>query len=283
MSEAVPQCEACGSAMQINKSWLFHCGRCGFWASALEPGAGTGIGGLEDLRRRNNETILDRLERHGSLTGKRVLEVGSAWGWFLEAAAGRGAIAHAIEPEDANVKLSRERLAAAHPSIEVEHGFFPGDLADRGPYDVIVFNDVFEHIPNPSQVIVSVAEILAPGGIAVINIPSSEGVFFKLSRVLDRLGISSPLERLWLKGFSSPHISFFNKSNLTACVGRNTSLLNIDWFPLVPISRDGLHSRIRATHGGVIGVALFVIIWCLSFVLPWLPADNQVALYQAPS
>lgn len=283
MSEAVPHCESCGSAMQKTKSWLFHCRHCGFWASTLQPGAGTGIGGLEDLRRRNNEMILDRLERHGSLSGKRVLEVGSAWGWFLEAAARRGAIAHAIEPEDANVTLSRERLAATHPCIEIEHGFFPGDLADRGPYDVIVFNDVFEHIPNPSQVIGSVAEILAPGGVAVINIPSSEGIFFRLSRLLDRFGISSPLERLWLKGFSSPHISFFNKSNLTACVGRNTNLYNIDWFPLVPISRDGLHSRIRATHGGAIGAGLFVSIWLLSFVLPWLPADNQVALFQAPS
>jgi len=283
MSEAVPQCEVCGNAMQKNKSWLFHCGRCGFWASALEPGAGTGIDGLEDLRRRNNEAILDRLEQHGSLNGKRLLEVGSAWGWFLEAASDRGAITHAIEPEDANVKLSRERFAATHPALEIEHGFFPDDLADRGPYDVVVFNDVFEHIPNPSQVIASVAGILAPGGIAVINIPSSQGVFFRLSRLLDRFGFSSPLERLWLKGFSSPHISFFNKSNLTACVTRNTTLRNIDWFPLVPISRDGLYSRVRATHGGPVGASIFVAVWLMSFVLPWLPADNQVALYQAPS
>lgn len=283
MSLQTLKCEACESTMKKRGDWLFHCPQCGFWESTLKPGAGTGIGGLEDLRRRNNEMILDRLERHGSLRGKRVLEVGSAWGWFLEAASRRGARAHAIEPEDANVKLSRDRLASTHPDIEIEHGFFPGGLADRGPYDVIIFNDVFEHIPFPSRVIASVAEILAPGGFAVINIPSSDGIFFKLSRVLDRFGFSSPLERLWLKGFSSPHISFFNKSNLTACVDGNTNLRNIDWFPLVPINRNGLHSRIKATHGGLVGGGLFVAIWLMSFALPWLPADNQVAIFQAPS
>jgi len=264
--------------MKKTGDWLSRCPDCGFWASTLSSGGGTGIGGLEELRRRNNEAILDRLEQHGSLRGKRILEVGSAWGWFLEAAAQRGASVHAIEPEEANVALSRQRLG-----FEIEHGFFPQDLVDRGPYDVVVFNDVFEHIPEPSKVIRAVAELLAPNGMAVINIPTSSGIFFRMASVLDRVGISGPIERLWLKGFSSPHASFFNENNLNKCVQRNSNLKNIDWFPLVPISREGLHQRIKATHGGVVSAGLFAGIWLLSFALPWLPADNQVAIFQAPA
>jgi len=77
--------------MRKRKEWLYRCEVCGFLASTLQPGAGTGVGGLEKLRRRNFEIMLDRLDKIRPVTSARILEVESAQGWFLEAASRRGA------------------------------------------------------------------------------------------------------------------------------------------------------------------------------------------------
>lgn len=137
-------CEACGAAMRKKKTWLYRCEACGFFASTLHPAQGTGVPGLEELRRFNFEIMLDRLEEMRPLAGTQILEVGSAWGWFLEAAQRRGAKVQGIEPEAATAELARRH------GLDVETGFFPADLRDRGPYDMIIFNDVFEHLPHPS-------------------------------------------------------------------------------------------------------------------------------------
>src|SRR5262249_33248488 len=138
-------CEACGDRMRRAGAWVVACPSCGFLASTLTPGIGTGVDGLEALRRRNYERMLDRIERLRPLKGARVLEVGSQWAWFPAAAERRGASTHGIDPETANA----ERARAA--GLRIDNGFFPDDLTAEGLYDIIVFNDVFEHVPAPSR------------------------------------------------------------------------------------------------------------------------------------
>src|SRR6266513_1889682 len=157
MSDSI-LCEACGSLMRQKKAWLYRCPACGFHFSLLRPAEGTGIPGLETLRRHNFEILLDRLQMLRPLKGARVLEVGSAWGWFLEAAERRGAKVRGIEPEIENADLARQR------GFDIETGFFPADLRDRGPYDMIVFNDSFEHVPNPSLLVAEIQKLLATNG-----------------------------------------------------------------------------------------------------------------------
>ena len=82
-------------------------------------------------------------------------------------------------------------------------GFFLGDLQDHGPYDVIAFNDVFEHLPSPVLAIKRVEELLSVDGTVVINLPSSEGALFRIATLLAAMGFTSPLERLWQMAF--PH------------------------------------------------------------------------------
>ena len=41
-----------------------------------------------------------------------------------------------------------------------------------GPYDVILFNHSFEHLPDPEAAVRKCAELLSPGGTAVIHIPN---------------------------------------------------------------------------------------------------------------
>lgn len=42
---------------------------------------------------------------------------------------------------------------------------------DDGPYDIVLMNHSFEHVPEPAATMAAVARLLAPGGTAVIRVP----------------------------------------------------------------------------------------------------------------
>ena len=255
-------------------AWVLKCLSCGFLASTLSPGIGTGIDGLEALRRHNYERILDRIELLKPLKGARVLEVGSAWGWFLAAAERRGTLPQGIEPDAANANLAR---AAGH---RVDIGYFPDDLTTDDLYDIIVLNDVFEHIPAPAQFVSKIEARLAPGGLVVLNCPSSNGIFFRLAKLLNSLGVSGPYERLWQNDYPAPHVSYFNPSNLQRLVERNSGLREVTRFRLSSVTRAGLSKRVWDSKRKIVSTLMVGSIWCLSFVQGFLPPDIEVNVFR---
>jgi SAM-dependent methyltransferase len=273
-----PSCPVCGTPARARKAWLFACGGCGLEFSNLAPGGGTGIAGLETLRKLNFERLLDRLERIRPLKGVRALEAGPADGWFLEAAKRRGADIRGIEPDRALAESARAR------GFDVETGFFPDDLKNPGPYELIVFNDVFEHLPDPAAMFRRTAGLLAPDGLVAINLPSSRGALYRLALLLDRLGVEAPLARLWQKGLPSPHLSTFHPENLRRLAGA-AGLEPVDAFALRTITREGLSERIASTHRGPAGAILFAGVWLMSFVYvpPLALSDIFVGVFRKPA
>lgn len=269
MTGAKP-CPVCGAPARPLKSWLYRCAACAFEFSTLTAGGGTGIEGLETLRKTNFRLLLDRLERHRSLKGARALEIGPADGWFMEAAAARGADISGLEPDGALADGARAR------GLKVATGFFPDDLKDAGPYDVIVFNDVFEHLPRPEEAFRRVERLLAPDGLLAINLPSSGGALYRAARLLARFGIDAPLERLWQKGLPSPHLSLFNPANLARLARSAAGLEPVDTFALRTITREGLRARVASTHRGLAGAVLFAGVWLTSFVYAPPPAFSDI-------
>lgn len=257
--------------------WLARCPGCAFLASSLTPGAGTGVAGLDAVRLLNFETLLDRLARTRALDGARLLEVGCAKGWFLDAAQRRGARVHAIEPEEANALEARAKGHA------VDAGFFPDDLANRGPYDIVVFNDVFEHLPDPAAAITAVEALLSPGGIAVLNLPSSAGALYRIATLMDRAGSPAALDRLWQKGLPSPHVSYFDARNLELLARRHTRLERVDLFRLATMRREGLRARVKSVNRGLAGEVLLAGAYAFSFLERWLPADIMVMVLAKPA
>jgi len=268
------QCPSCGQLMSAVKSWLEKCLSCGFLLSSLPAGAGTGVEGLKALRIRNYEVILDIIAKQTGIAGKQLLEVGCASGWFLEAAAKRGAIVQGLEPEAKNAETAK---AAGVP---VQIGYFPQALDENRRFNFIVFNDVFEHLADPAAAIVAVERHLNPGGLAVINLPSADGVIYRLSTALDKMGISGPLDRLWQRGLASPHISYFCQATLGALVSKYTTMSQIHAGPLDVLSRQGLWSRIRSTYSGPASALVFPLAWAGSFALSVLPSDIVLLIYK---
>ncbi len=246
------KCIVCNGQMQQMQPWLYLCSNCGFGASSLTAGGGRGIDGLETLRRRNFATLCGWLNERYALTGKKVLEVGCAEGWFLQEARYRGMIVCAIEPSPPHAEMSRAK------GFDVTDGFFPDDIDASGMFDFIVFNDVFEHLPNPVSALAQCEELLKPGGVLVLNLPSNCGIFYRLGSLLARVGRPSPLERLWQKGFPSPHLSYFNPITLSRFVDSYTRLRHVSTFRLDTFVADGLWDCIKTSRPGIVGKIIYV-------------------------
>ncbi|HEY6871426.1 MAG TPA: class I SAM-dependent methyltransferase [Geobacteraceae bacterium] len=267
--------------------WLCHCEGCGFWQSRLgRPDQRLGdesavveehrFAGLKALRAVNNEVILDLIEQFTPLAGMRLLDVGCAYGWFLAAAEQRQAVAVGIEPETAIAEKARQK------GLRVKEGYFPGCLDPAESFDVVVFNDVLEHLPGIAQIFDACHAALSKKGRLAVNVPVSSGLFFRLSVLLARLGYKKPLHRLWQKGYRSPHLSYFNARNLEALATRHGFSL-LGRRPLKTLARQGLWARLNMDKSVPLPVAipLYGGLLLLGPVLnALLPADLEVFLFE---
>ena len=218
---------------------------------------------LHQLREENNRAILDAVGRHVRLPGARLLDVGSAHGWFLAAAEAAGATAEGIEPDEGMAALSAESGA------KVRVGYFPAALSAQETFDVIAFNDVLEHLPDVASALADSRSALNPQGILSVNIPNAGGLVYRVANLLTRIGLRGPFERLWQVGLPSPHLWYFEESNLTALAAAS-GLSLVHSTRLRSMSRQGLWSRVHFDRKvGPLSVATFV---ALSIAAPVLNA-----------
>jgi len=271
--DAQSPCPVCATPMTPVRPWVSWCRQCGFWRSSLASGAGNDIAGIETLRRDNFGVLLDRLERLTSPAGASLLEVGCGRGWFLDIAARRGFRCVAIEPA---ADLAAETAARGHV---VHSGFFPDALPAGTTFSAIVFNDVFEHLPDPVEMVSTCRERLTGDGLLVINLPSSNGILFRIARVLARFGVTKPFERLWQKGLSSPHLSYFSPSTLKALV-ESGGFRQVEQFPLASMRVAGLWPRLRSTQGVASSALMYPVLACLALVTAHLPQDIHVGVFR---
>ena len=268
------RCLCCDAAMHAFNDWIFTCDKCDFQLSNLQPGAGRGIDGIEDLRRKNFQTILFNIKKLTSLEDKSLLEVGAAEGWFLEEASQENMDIRCIEPSDHADALKGK-------GYNVIKGFFPAALGKDNRFDFIIFNDVFEHLPDPVEAIAACEKHLNDDGLLIINIPNSRGLFYRLSKLLYKLGIGKPFDRMWQKGFPSPHITYFSRKNLEQFIDRHTEyLIKEDSFHLSSVSRTGLRSRISSSYSGFKKEIIFLVIYFLSYIMAILPKDIMVIVWR---
>jgi SAM-dependent methyltransferase len=166
------------------------------------------VAALQPLRERNFARIFDHLVTRAG-RGARLLEVGSSTGVFLDMAERRGFDVWGVEPDPFFVTISAERFPAlAH---RVTTGFFPA-LHPGGRFDVICFNDVFEHIPDAPAIMEGARDLLTERGCISLSIPASEGFFFRLATVAHRMGYDYPLVRMLQLEYPFPHLYYFGNA-----------------------------------------------------------------------
>lgn len=102
----------------------------------------------------------------GDLTGKRVLDVGAAEGWFSRRCVEAGADVVAVEP----VREVAEGAAATiiGTRFDGDSGLVP-IIIDRGPYDVVLMLRVLYHARIPQLMLMRAAEALVSGGVLYLE------------------------------------------------------------------------------------------------------------------
>ena len=105
--------------------------------------------------------------------GPRVLDVGCAYGGFLVAFAERGARVTGIDLDERYVRLAALNLRDHGLDGEIVHGDACAEHPSfRGRFDLVIANDVIEHVPRPRAFLGFLREWLAPGGTAYLEIPN---------------------------------------------------------------------------------------------------------------
>lgn len=272
-------CPVCSSRMSTGLAdWHQECPKCSYESSYLKPAINKIIAhknidehsrenGLRTLRLANFSSLLQAIKKSGKDSGK-LLDVGCAHGWFLSAAKENGFDVLGIEPDEQvfNTTIQRE--------LPIRQGFFPEILSNEEQFDIITFNDVFEHIPDPNELLTGCRNHLKHDGVLVLNLPSSKGVFYKFSRLLSKIGLNSFFERLWQKGLPSPHLHYFNLENLNELL-RNNGFEPITSGRLSTLHISGLFDRIAHTGTYSLPINLciaFFVTLALPFV--WaMPSD----------
>jgi 2-polyprenyl-3-methyl-5-hydroxy-6-metoxy-1,4-benzoquinol methylase len=170
---------------------------------------------------------------------RRGLEIGCGDGWWLETCKRNNVACYGIEPEESFKDYHKER------GLDVTYGFYP-DVNGGGKeaFDFIIFNDVFEHIPDINTLMNSLKADLNENGLLIINLPMSNGFFYRVAKFMCVAGFTSYLERMWQFYFHSPHINYFNEENLKAFMLRHR-LQCIKELRLDTINFKYLKQRIR--------------------------------------
>jgi SAM-dependent methyltransferase len=154
-------------------------------------------------------TYHDRLAQIESLIvtpGRRLLDIGSGPGFFLQVAQERGWQVLGIEPSP---------QAAAYAStagVEVINDFFPARGRNLGQFDAIHLSEVLEHVPDPAMILREVYGALTAGGNVCISVPNDYNPF---QMALQRQGM-----RPWWVN-PGHHLNYFDAPSLKRLVERS--------------------------------------------------------------
>lgn len=266
-------CIVCDSAYASEQDGVLQCPKCSLLYSGQKAGFGNPIEGMSAIAFRNYAIVADALERVISLSGAKILDVGSAEGGFTDLMLSRGANSLGLEPDRDSAK---EALLKKLPMELVSFESFNGR---ENEYDAIVFNDVFEHMQDPSLSLEKANKMLKDGGFILINAPVSTGFIFKAVKFAARMGIKSPYQRIWAKGLCSPHIYFYSDENLTALLKRHQFEL-VDKGRLIALATDGMYQRVRSTYGPAPAFIISTLASLFVMISNLFPADVKYLLFR---
>lgn len=153
-----------------------------------------------DLFNRRLDMIID----YANGPSGRLLDVGCATGVLLELARLRGWEVQGVDLSEYATKIARE-----YYNLEVH----TGELSDAGypadRFDVLVMDDVIEHVTSPTALVKECHRVLKPGGLLTLNTPNRGGLWHLL------------MGRRWFHYKKVEHTYFFSPPVMTQLLARH--------------------------------------------------------------
>ena len=144
--------------------------------------------------------IIDRFTPAGGQ--RRLLDVGCATGFFLEAARTAGWTVQGIESNPYQVDFARRN------GLDVRHETIEETTLPAASFDAITLFEVIEHVRQPVAILEKVAELLRPGGMAFIYTPNFE--------CAERFFMGTDAHFIW----GSNHLTYFTVDTLRQALER---------------------------------------------------------------
>ena len=112
-----------------------------------------------------NPLRLNWIDKHASLAGKTVLDIGCGGGILSESMAGLGASVTGIDLSEKALGVARLHLLESGKTVDYRM-ISAEDLAAQSPasFDVVTCMEMLEHVPDPASIIAACSALAKPGG-----------------------------------------------------------------------------------------------------------------------
>lgn len=273
------KCIVCNNSKKYIKESYFtkKCSVCSLETANLHNRFGADVKGIHELRNLNFQKIISKIL---SIKKKpKILEIGSGDGLFVYMLLKKNINIKGIEPHQSYIKkkfLKKFIIKDVFPLKRKKKEW-------NRFFDFIVFNDSLEHFKNKElkNVIIELKKFLKKNGYLVINMPTTNGKLYLLSKFLYKIKIPSFFERMWQKNFSSPHQFYFNEKNLS-------KFLQIFKFKMVysgylkVVNNNGLYDRIALSHKNyLINIVLYILIYFLNPIINRYSKDISLFIFKS--
>lgn len=147
--------------------------------------------------------ILDKVYQYiKEQSDQRILDVGSAYGFFLLFAKERGLDAHGIE-----ISSETSRYAKEH-GIDVQHTTLVEANLEEASFNIITMNNVLEHTLNPVAELTKAYNLLKTPGVVFIAVPNFDS-------------LTAQVDAFYWKMKSWPnHMFYFTEKTLSAILSK---------------------------------------------------------------
>lgn len=111
-------------------------------------------------------------------SGNNVLDVGCSSGILMEVLTDAGLSVTGIEPNKHAYEIAQKEFG------KHVYNSYLSQVAERlhKKYDVVIYNHVVEHIPDPHAELSLIKKIMKSNGILVIGVPNADNIIFKVRK-----------------------------------------------------------------------------------------------------
>jgi 2-polyprenyl-3-methyl-5-hydroxy-6-metoxy-1,4-benzoquinol methylase len=162
--------------------------------------------------------MIEKLGASHSLNfeGKRVLDVGCAYGSFAIEMAKKGAKVVGIDISDKWLKLAevnaRDEAEVKFINCDASSYLAFSTLKEHGPYDIFIVNDVFEHIYDTVGLMNNISKLASPAATIYYKIPNGHATRHVLMEGHKKVfGISLLPPDYWSEFVSAPFHIYYRR------------------------------------------------------------------------